>query len=288
MNKVLSVGIATLDIINVVDHYPDEDEEMRALSQTCRRGGNAGNTAVVLAQLNVESHWLGRLADDNNAQLISNDFQYHDVKFDHAAVQPGSATPTSYITLNENNGSRTIVHYRDLDELAFADTKAIDWHSYDWLHFEARNIEVTRQILSFIKEQTSFAGSISLEVEKVRGNETSLLPFADLVFFSKSYVKMRGFAHCDQFVQAFAEDQKQDWIFPWGEQGSYAFLADASQIHQLAEIVSCIDSVGAGDTFIAATIAARLRKLNWLEALQFANQTAAKKIGRFGFSLADN
>ena len=49
MSHILTVGIATLDIINLVDHYPAEDEEMRALAQHIECGGNAANTASVLA-----------------------------------------------------------------------------------------------------------------------------------------------------------------------------------------------------------------------------------------------
>ncbi|VAX01070.1 hypothetical protein MNBD_GAMMA19-1040, partial [hydrothermal vent metagenome] len=51
MARVLVVGIATLDIINTVDDYPEEDTEVRASTQVMRRGGNACNTAVVLQQL---------------------------------------------------------------------------------------------------------------------------------------------------------------------------------------------------------------------------------------------
>ena len=51
MAKILAVGIATLDIINTVDRYPEEDSEIRALSQHQTRGGNATNT------LRVESAW---------------------------------------------------------------------------------------------------------------------------------------------------------------------------------------------------------------------------------------
>ena len=34
MAKVLAVGIATLDIVNEVDTYPDEDAEVRALAHS--------------------------------------------------------------------------------------------------------------------------------------------------------------------------------------------------------------------------------------------------------------
>jgi ketohexokinase len=48
------VGIATLDIINVVDTYPAENSEVRALSQQKVRGGNATNSLVVLSQLGYQ------------------------------------------------------------------------------------------------------------------------------------------------------------------------------------------------------------------------------------------
>ena len=53
MSKILGVGIATLDIINRVEHYPGADDEVRALSQVQVRGGNVTNTLVVLAQMRI-------------------------------------------------------------------------------------------------------------------------------------------------------------------------------------------------------------------------------------------
>ena len=61
MVRVMCVGIATLDIINRVEQYPAEDSEVRALAQSQRMGGNAANTATVLAQLGVQAFWVGNL-----------------------------------------------------------------------------------------------------------------------------------------------------------------------------------------------------------------------------------
>lgn len=41
MARVLAIGIATLDIVNLVSVYPTEDSEVRALDQRVTRGGNA-------------------------------------------------------------------------------------------------------------------------------------------------------------------------------------------------------------------------------------------------------
>jgi len=66
---ILGVGIVTLDIINIVEHYPAEDEEVRALSQRMCRGGNTANTLDVLAQFGHTCNWTGTLANDANANV---------------------------------------------------------------------------------------------------------------------------------------------------------------------------------------------------------------------------
>ena len=57
MAKILAVGIATLDIINLVDSYPSEDTEVRALSQRKLRGGQRnqylGRTQSIRASVSL-------------------------------------------------------------------------------------------------------------------------------------------------------------------------------------------------------------------------------------------
>ena len=72
MSHILIVGIATLDIINIVDHYPVEDEEIRALSQRIECGGNAANTASILAQYGHKIEFAGTLADEPDGHRIQN------------------------------------------------------------------------------------------------------------------------------------------------------------------------------------------------------------------------
>ncbi len=44
MAKILGIGNAVLDIILKTDHYPHEDEELRALSRHHQVGGNVCNS----------------------------------------------------------------------------------------------------------------------------------------------------------------------------------------------------------------------------------------------------
>ena len=59
--RLLSVGLACVDIINSVVMFPGEDQCCRGTSQRRARGGNASNSAVVAAQCGVATWWLGTL-----------------------------------------------------------------------------------------------------------------------------------------------------------------------------------------------------------------------------------
>ena len=60
--SVLCVGNVCLDIINYCDHYPTEDEDIRAIKQKWSKGGNGANTSCVLRMLRGENcEFLGTL-----------------------------------------------------------------------------------------------------------------------------------------------------------------------------------------------------------------------------------
>ncbi len=99
--RVLGVGVATLDIINTVDHYPNEDDEMRALSQRIARGGNAANMLVVLSQLGHRCDWSGSIADEPDSRHILEDLARYAVDCSHITRQSGGqGADRRYVTLS--------------------------------------------------------------------------------------------------------------------------------------------------------------------------------------------
>ncbi len=110
MASILGIGIATLDIINTVDGYPEEDAEVRVQHQRVCRGGNATNSLVVLSQLGHCCTWGGVWVDEPDGQRILKDLADSAVDTSHCRVESQGKVPTSYIILNQRSGSRTIVH----------------------------------------------------------------------------------------------------------------------------------------------------------------------------------
>lgn len=67
---ILCVGLVCLDIINLCDHYPLEDEDIRARDQQWRSGGNAANTSIVLSLLGRRMEFMGTLGSGMETEWV--------------------------------------------------------------------------------------------------------------------------------------------------------------------------------------------------------------------------
>lgn len=286
MAHIIGVGIATLDIINCVAEYPDEDSEVRATSQRLERGGNATNTLVVLSQLGHQCSWVGVLSDEPDARRIIEDLNKYQIDKTHCRVVTGGKVPTSYITHNLESGSRTIIHHRDLPEYCAADFAQIDLSSCDWLHFEGRNVTETEKMLMYVAEHYPDL-PCSLEIEKDRPNIKALFKYARVLVFSKHYVLEQELDNSEparQFLKRMHRlFPEKSVICAWGEQGAYG-IDQRGAIFQSAPCppAKVIDTLGAGDTFNAAVIDSLLKVFDTEMAIANGCRIAGEKCGYIG------
>lgn len=286
MATILGIGIATLDIINTVDGYPKEDAKISAINQRVCRGGNATNTLVVLSQLSHSCTWGGVWVDEPDGRRILEDLALYTIDTNPCRIESLGKVPTSYIIHNQCNGSRTIVHYRDLPEFNFADFRAINLKPFDWLHFEGRNIAETARMLELVR-QIYPALPVSLEVEKPRTHIEQLFTKVNVLLFSK------GFAQhiADNDVALFLHKMQQQapqarLVCAWGAKGAYALDTDGTLLHTPAYPPSqIVDTLGAGDTFNAGIIDSLCRRQDLATALNHACQLAGQKCGLIGLRL---
>ena len=296
--SVLGVGIATLDIINTVAAYPAEDAEVRALGQRSARGGNAANTLDVLAQLGRRCAWAGVLAADAGAVRISAALDAGGIDHRHAVRVAGGATPTSYIALSRATGSRTIVHHRDLPELAAADFARVPLAGCTWVHFEGRNPPETAQMLARVRRERPTL-AISVEIEKPREGIAALFRGADVLIFSRAYVQAvsaPGGADPRAFLTRMAAlSDARLLLLPWGADGAYGLARGAATPVFAPAYPPAVlrDSLGAGDVFNAAVIdgllrtglAAALTDAGLAALLERANRLAGHKCGQDGLAV---
>ena len=278
----MCVGVATLDIVNHVERYPEEDSEVRALAQSQRMGGNAANTAVVLAQLGVQAYWVGNLSESTS--IVDQSFARHGVDASLAERIRNGMMPTSYILLNEANGTRSIVHFRDLPEYSAERFLELDLRSFDWVHFEGRAVD---QLAPMLRRARGMCGlPVSLEVEKPRDGIEELFEQADLLLFSRAYAQAQGFADAPALLRSLPQGLLATCT--WGEQGAWAVDHDGRILHAAATpLDSVVDTLGAGDVFNAAMVYALSGGRSVAQALQAAVDLASSQCAHEGLTLAN-
>jgi ketohexokinase len=227
--------------------------------------------------------WAGTLADDADSQVIRRELEAYGVDLQPVQVVAGGHAPTSYITLNAANGSRTIVHYRDLPEYPAEAFLTLDLKALDWLHFEGRNVEQTLLMLAHARRVAPRL-PISIEMEKPREDMDRLCGHAGLLLYSRYFVEQAGYHDPRAFLAArHARWPGAEHVCTWGDQGAFA-LDGRGKLHHSPAVspTKVVDTLGAGDAFNAGMIHARLQGLGLAAALDSACELAGRKCGQRG------
>ncbi len=281
--RILAIGTATLDIIDLLDRYPREDEKVRVLGRRRVAGGNAVNTLLVLSRLGYACGWGGVVADDPDSRHILGTLQRYDVDVSGSVCCREGKTPTSHICLSRSTGSRTIAHFRDLPEYSAEDFGRIDLGAWDWVHFEGRNTAELVQMQARLKSQRPEL-ICSLEVEKPRPGIESLCPGSDVLVVSQAYAHACGYQDGAALLEALRPHTGSAILFcPWGASGAFA-MDRMGHIYTSPAFPppTVIDTLGAGDVFNAAVIDGILQKRPVEQVLVDACRLAGRKCGMQG------
>lgn len=290
--QILCVGLVVLDIINVVDKYPEEDTDRRCLSQRWQRGGNASNSCTVLSLLGARCAFMGSLAPGHVADFLVADFRRRGVDVSQVAWQSQGDTPCSCCIVNNSNGSRTIILYdTNLPDVSAKDFEKVDLTRFKWIHIEGRNASEQVKMLQRIEEHNATQPlpqkvRVSVEIEKPREELFQLFGYGEVVFVSKDVAKHLGFRSAGEALKGLYSRVKKGatLICAWAEEGADALGPDGQLLHSDAfPPPRVVDTLGAGDTFNAAVIFSLSKGNSMQEALRFGCQVAGKKCGLQGF-----
>ncbi|KAL8760768.1 MAG: hypothetical protein Q9184_003053, partial [Pyrenodesmia sp. 2 TL-2023] len=304
MKYILAVGACYVDTILNVNYYPAEDEKLRASSIIRRRGGNCPNTLEVLQQLLDSNHEAAPVALALCAVLPSiSSPAYQEIRssfapstdLTHCICREDSSEPaSSYVIRSHVADSRTIINHNGLREMAseeFASIAAKLGDKTGWCHFEGRIPDVTLACIKHLRQRCPTV-KISVEVEKPgREGLQDLAALADVVFYSKGWAQGHGYMSAEDCLQGQADYTPLASLLlcTWGESGVSALELPSRKYTECpafkVEASKAVDTVGAGDTFIAGMLfALTCRAADWTlkRKLEFANELAGRKVVQEG------
>ncbi|XP_020839540.1 ketohexokinase isoform X4 [Phascolarctos cinereus] len=290
--QILCVGLVVLDIINVVDKYPEEDSDSRCLTQRWQRGGNASNSCTILSLLGAPCAFMGSLAPGHVADFVLDDLRRYSVDLRYTVPQRVGSIPISTVITSAATGSRTILHAnRNLPDVSAKDFEKVDLNRFKWIHFEGRNASEQVKMLQRIEQHNKKLPkeqqiTISVEVEKPREELYQLFAYGDVVFVSKDVARHMGFRSAAETLKGLYNRVGKGAVLvcAWAEEGADALGPDGQLLHSDAfPPPQLVDTLGAGDTFNASVIFSLSQGKSMQEALTFGCQIAGKKCGIQGY-----
>ncbi|KAF2202178.1 Ribokinase-like protein [Delitschia confertaspora ATCC 74209] len=309
MKHLVCVGACYVDTILTVDHYPAEDQKLRASAMIKRRGGNCPNTLEILQQLIDERVITLRLMSvlphetSKATEFIAESLAR--VNLHHMCIYRPyqNEAASSYIIRSEATDTRTIVNYNNLDEMTMEEfehhvTRDLRWrrNAEDWYHFEGRIPDVTLQCIQSLLKRENAAFKVSVEIEKPgREGLKGLAAVADVVFYSRSWALGEGYQSARECLLEQINRTLPGTLLccTWGCEGALAVRKTLGGPHSWAAVEGLksarlvIDTVGAGDTFIAGMLyGLNVHPFDWTlqQKLEFANELAGRKVREHGFT----
>ncbi|CAA9965374.1 ketohexokinase [Pyrenophora teres f. maculata] len=318
-NHIVCVGAVYIDTILTVPHFPIEDEKLRAKGLSRRRGGNTANSLEVLSQLQnqdprtttetsgaVALHLLAVLPDEHSAsaKFICESIPGVNIAGVSLFRDGYEEAASSYIIQSQETQSRTIVSINQLPEMKFEEFKqrvetfasSLATEEKVWVHFEGRTPEVMYPCAKFLRD-TFPRFRISVECEKPeRKDINKVARLADVVFYSKLWAEKNGFGDARALLETQREITREGAMLccTWGsggatalQKGTQEMWADVKAWHTSGEEqAQVVDTIGAGDTFIAGMLFAINNHDEWKlqKKLEFANELAGRKVLQEGFT----
>ena len=253
MTKVLSVGIATVDTIVLVDKYPAANERVVALESVRAVGGPATTAAVTMARLGIDVALSCVIGDDDAGRFIFDTLKREGVDTKNVIVNPQIKTAIGTIVVSKSEQTRAIM-VQPHKELPL---KPANTNDYGWIHVDQFGMQALKNW------GISRGGSAQLSIDI--GYTTPGLNSADYDLYAPS-------ENITTDVSTAKPDKNIVVISKGGEGSVYSDGVSSGVVPAIStEIVS---TLGAGDVFHGALVAAQVWEKPIEEAVAIANTVA--------------
>jgi 2-dehydro-3-deoxygluconokinase len=232
-------------------------------------GGSESNVAIGLQRLGVQAVWCGRIGADSLGQLVEREIRAEGVDV-RIAVDPSAPTGLM-IKERRTPDAQRVSYYRagsagsriastDIDEQLIAEAGL--------LHVSGITPALSAQAEATLRHAIDVARTAGVPVSfdlNFRGNLWSaegagsvyrdIIPLADIVFAGEDEAAIAvGAGEPEDLARRIADLGPGQAVIKLGADGALA-LIDGTVFRQPAVPVSVVDTVGAGDAFVAGYLA---------------------------------
>ncbi len=272
---VISVGAVLIDMIAIVDEFPQKDGESFVQDFKMMPGGAAANVAVLCNRLGLKTAFSGKIGNDHFGEILKNDLLNEGVAIkDTLIMSEKVGTGSCYICVDKK-GERMILAYSGAADTLTSEDLPIDIFSKaKWVNLsDLRNVSAIEALLES-DLPINFSISPGALIAQNPSRAYRLAQQAKLIVASKkefSEIFRCAEEEIDAVATNFVKEKKERIVaVTKGKDGATLFGREG--IFNIPIFpVNVVDTTGAGDAFTAGMLYAITRE----KALKEAGKIAA-------------
>jgi sugar/nucleoside kinase (ribokinase family) len=267
---VVCAGIAVLDAIVLVPEVPVAQGRVVAQDGALTGGGVAATAAVALARLGVSVAMVAHVGTDAAARLIVDGLASEGVDVSAIGVRAGRSGLSS-VLVESGGGGRALAPFAgDVGELTLSPGAMALCRRAAWVHVDHAGWRVVPELR---------AAGVAARISVDGGNSIAGLDLADIDLYAptEEAIVRRAGAELPAAIEAALDEGARLVVVTRGAEGSLAAWREGAStcIHaEPAFAVPVRSTLGAGDVFHGALLAALVEGASVPDALRSANAVA--------------
>lgn len=275
--QLVCLGRSTVDLLNLVDHFPCGDDLIRVIDSSIQGGGPVATAAAAASCLGLRSAILDCLGDDWRAEIIRKEFEKQGVCTDFLQTEPGCYSSQSVVLVESRSGKRAIINSRGNTHPPAITSEVITLlESCNVLHITGTYSQVVLDAIRIVHHaggKVSFDGGAGLYKE----DDRNIIQQVDWCICAEEYARSLTRLNDLRAMLNHIHEMGPEIVgITSGANGSDWLHVDGSIIHQPAyPLDKVVDTTGCGDSFHGAFIFAMLNNNSIQKAAQLASAVAA-------------
>ena len=279
-------------MMSLVDLDGIQNLEKKFKIETTVSGGSVANSIVCMSQNEINSAFIGKVADDDLGSAFINGLNKEGVQFGSSQFSDTEKTGRCIVMVSKD-AQRTMSTYlgisqklneKDINEDLIKKSKILYLEGYLWDLDDAQS--AIRKSISIAKENgTKIAFSVSdvFCIERFRESFLEIIKNdCDIVFANEEEIKaLTGGSNIDKDLNALMKEDKILAITR-GEQGALIISQNNKYEISSEKIDNLVDTTGAGDIFAAGFLEYLIKNHEIHECGKRGIQLASKIIQQYG------
>lgn len=254
-NILKSLGLMKGAMILIDENkFHELSAKLNELNKSIVSGGSASNTIIGLANLGVDTGFIGRIGNDKFGELYIKDLEKYNVKPHLVEADEVSGVASAFIS---QDGQRTFGTYLGAAaKLSPEDLSIEDFKGYDVFYIEGYLVQSHALIVEAMKMAKDAGLKVAIDLasfniveENIQFLSTVVPDYVDILFANEEEAKVMTGLDAEQAVSELA-GMVELAVVKIGSAGSWV-QRGSEKVKIETHPIPCLDSTGAGDLYAA-------------------------------------